>query len=211
MGQLCTGSGKVKNSNSSDGGKEVRVMSNKGENRSGGGAVKKTREKHLWSHALGLRVRTKRTETMCRDDYSCLDEGREIKKRHFPLVRNIRKWKTSRRTLDKPKSKGLFQSEEEEAYRTSADFISQRSFTNQTENCPQRGLRISSGIPEGHEMRCFQGMKNKINGKMNSNRVSALSTTRGPLFWSGVGTDWDSVKKKFQILDTMSFSHNRTL
>lgn len=37
----------------------------------------------------------------------------------------------------------------ETGYRTSADFISQRSFTNQTENCFRCGLRISSGIPEG--------------------------------------------------------------
>lgn len=63
-------------------------------------------------------------------------------------------------------------------YRTSADFISQRSFTNQTVNCFRCGLRISSGIPEddcqSSKMRCLCGVKNKINWMMNSNRVSAL-------------------------------------
>lgn len=70
-------------------------------------------------------------------------------------------------------------------YRTSADFISQRSFTNQTENCFRCGRRISSGIPEddyqGSKMRCFHGMKNKINEMMNSNRVSALKYDHGAI------------------------------
>lgn len=43
--QLCNGSGEVKNSDSDDGGKEVRVMSNRGENRSGGRATKKQKRK----------------------------------------------------------------------------------------------------------------------------------------------------------------------
>lgn len=41
VSQLCNGSGKLQNSNSSDGGKEVRVMSNRRGNRSGGRTIKK--------------------------------------------------------------------------------------------------------------------------------------------------------------------------
>lgn len=67
--QLCLSSGKLKNSNSNNGGKEVWVMSNRGKNRSGGRVIKKEIEKHLWTHTLGLRVKIKRTETMCRNDW----------------------------------------------------------------------------------------------------------------------------------------------
>jgi len=51
-------------------GKEVQVMSNgrRGGEEIRGGMVTKKEQKHLQTHALGLRVGKERTATMCRDE-----------------------------------------------------------------------------------------------------------------------------------------------
>lgn len=188
MWQLCNGSGEVKNSDSDDGGKEVRVMSNRGENRSGGRAIKKQkRKKNIyeathWASGGG----TKRTETMWRDDWprqlQLFSLGKSLgkSKRHIFLWFEILKGKTNSWTSDEPKTKEPFQAEAEERRQATGHQqtslprdhwpIKQNIHSYVAGEFPQESLMVVATAAKW-KTNLWQKMTSEM---MNSNRISAL-------------------------------------